>query len=268
MSVTYDFTGKVALITGSSSRIGAGIALLFAKSGANVVVTGRNADRVAQVAKQCTDVSPKQQKALEVVGDLNREEDLNRLIETTVQTFGKLDILVNNAGIDHLADPISADYYEKFINVMQTNLYLAVNMTHKCVPHLTKTRGNVINISSNGSKVTLKGYSSHCMSKASLDMFTQCMAAELGPKHHIRVNSVNPGTILTNFLVNNTGVTCHEIDNELFAAIGAKYPVGRPGQPEDIANTVAYLASDTAAGFITGSIVVADGGHIAANVNL
>ncbi|XP_054167703.1 uncharacterized oxidoreductase MexAM1_META1p0182-like [Oppia nitens] len=242
MSIKYDFTGKVALITGSSSGIGAGIAELFAKSGANVVVTGRNADRVAKVAKQCTDLSPKQLTALEVVGDVNREVDCNCLIDTTVQTYGKIDILVNNVGIDHFADPNSADYYQLFLSVMQTNLNSVVYLTHKCVPYLAKTRGNVINISSNASKVTINGYSPHCMSKAAVDMFTKCMAAELGPKHHIRVNSVNTDRLSSK-----------------------QY---WPGQPEDIAQTVAFLASDTAAGFLTGSIVVADGGHLAANVSL
>ncbi|XP_054161155.1 uncharacterized oxidoreductase SAUSA300_2422-like [Oppia nitens] len=98
MSCQFDFTEKVVLITGSSSGIGEAIAQLFAKSGANVVITGRNADGVAKVAKQCTNVSPKQLTALEVVGDLTNDEDCDRLIDTTVQTFGKLDILVNNAG--------------------------------------------------------------------------------------------------------------------------------------------------------------------------
>ncbi|XP_054167702.1 uncharacterized oxidoreductase MexAM1_META1p0182-like [Oppia nitens] len=267
MSIKFDFTGKVALITGSSSGIGAGIAELFAKSGANVVVTGRNADRVAKVAKQCTDLSPKQLTALEVVGDMTNDEDCNRLIETTVQTFGKIDILVNNAGMDKLADPNSDDYYQLFLSVMQTNLYSVVYLTHKCVPYLAKTRGNIINISSNGSKVTINGYSPHCMSKAAVDMFTKCMAAELGPKHHIRVNSVNPGVVLTDILVHNNNTISREVSNQLLNAVGAKCPVGRPGQPEDIANTVAYLASDTAAGFLTGSNVLADGGYIAANVS-
>ncbi|XP_054167710.1 uncharacterized protein LOC128965082 [Oppia nitens] len=191
MSVTYDFTGKVALITGSSSGIGAATAQLFAKSGANVVVTGRNADRVAKVAKQCTDVSPKQLTALEVVGDLNKQEDCDRLIQTTVQTFGKIDILVNNVGLGNRADVTKEDYFQKFQNVMQTNLNSVVYLTHKSVEHLAKTNGNIINISSVASKVSGgNGASPYHISKAALDMFTKCMAAELGPKHHIRVNSV------------------------------------------------------------------------------
>ncbi|XP_054167741.1 uncharacterized oxidoreductase MexAM1_META1p0182-like [Oppia nitens] len=266
MSVNYDFTDKVVIITGSSSGIGSGIAELFAKSGANVVITGRNGDRVAKVGKQCTDLSPKHLSALEVVGDLTKPVDCDRLIETTVQTYGKLDILVNNAGFGDMIDVTNEDYYQKFLNVMNINLNSVVYLTHKSIEHLAKTNGNIINISSILGKVSGSGQSAYQISKAALDMFTKCMAAELGPKHHIRVNSVNPALIVTNFLA-DMGVPQAVSDN-FFGAVGVKYPVGRPGQPQDIANTVAYLASNSEAGFMTGSIVVADGGHMAANVSV
>ncbi|XP_054158374.1 uncharacterized oxidoreductase MexAM1_META1p0182-like [Oppia nitens] len=266
MSVLYDFTGKVALITGSSSGIGAGIAILFAKSGANVVVTGRNADGVANVAKQCTDVSPKQLTALEVVGDLTNDEDCNRLIDTTVQTFGKIDILVNNAGIIEMTAITESNYMEIFSLTMKTNLYSVVYLTHKCVPYLAKTRGNIINISGIGSKRTFANISPDCISKAAVNMFTQCMAAELGPKHHIRVNAILPGAIMPDPTVRLRPIPDQE--RHVFEAFDAKYPVGRVGRGLDIANCVAYLASDTAAGFLTGSLAVADGGHLAANVSI
>src|SRR6185437_5127211 len=99
MSVLYDLSEKVALITGSSSGIGAATAVLLAKSGANVVITGRNAENVCKASKLCSDVSPKRLKPLEVVADVTEEEDLDRLLDQTIKTFGKLDILVNNAGI-------------------------------------------------------------------------------------------------------------------------------------------------------------------------
>ncbi|XP_054167719.1 3-oxoacyl-[acyl-carrier-protein] reductase FabG-like [Oppia nitens] len=264
MSLKYDFNGKVALITGSSSGIGAATAILFAKSGANVVVTGRNADAVAKVAKQCTDVSPKQLTALEVVADLTNEEDCNRLIETTVQTFGKIDVLVNNAGTGIMALIDDTNYMKQFSLALKTNLNSVVYMTHKCVPHLAKTRGNIINISSIASKRSLYGLSPYCMSKAGVDMFTKCMAAELGPQR-IRVNAILPGTVATNFM--DVFELPIEMVDKTYETVGQKYPVGRVGQSQDIANTVAYLASDTVAGFITGSIVVTDGGHLAANVS-
>ena len=148
MSVSYDFTGKVALITGSSSGIGAATAVLLAKSGANVVITGRNAENVSKVSKQCSDVSPKRLKPLEVVADVNKEEDLNRLLDTTIKTFGKLDILVNNAGFGGFSKLTDPDYSQKLRQLFETNLHSVVYLTQKSVEYLEKTKGNVVNISS------------------------------------------------------------------------------------------------------------------------
>ena len=148
MSVSYDFSGRVALITGSESGIGAATAILFAKSGAQVVVTGRNVSKVQSVAKQCSDVSPNKSKALEVVADVTQEEDLNRLVKTTIDTFGRLDILVNNAGIAIFDDINNPDFMKSYEKIMDTNLNSIVCLTHKCVEYLSKTKGNIINISS------------------------------------------------------------------------------------------------------------------------
>ena len=148
MSVKFDFEGKVALITGSSSGIGASTALLFAKSGASVVVTGRNAENIKEVAKKCREVSHGREVALEVVADLTKGEDIKRLVDTTIKTYGKIDILVNNAGFGVRAGITDADYFEKFRKSQELNLNSAVLLTHLCVPHLEKTKGNIINISS------------------------------------------------------------------------------------------------------------------------
>ncbi|CAG2110128.1 unnamed protein product [Medioppia subpectinata] len=231
MSITYNFAGKVALITGSSSGIGAAIALLFAKSGANVVVTGRNAGRVSEVAKQCLDVSPDGLKALEVVADVTRDEDLQRLVDTTITTFGKIDVMVNNAGSALKADITATDFMDNYRQVFKTDLDSAPQ------------------------------YSPYCMSKSALDMFTKCMASELGPKG-IRVNSVSPGAVKTNFSL-NTGVSQTDSD-QFYDTYARLYPIGRYGEGSDIANAVLYLASDDSS-FITGSSLVADGGHLAAN---
>ena len=150
MSLQYNFSGKVVLITGSSSGIGAATAVQFSRAGANVVVTGRRADRVSEVAKECLKVSPKQSKALEVVADVTKPEDLRRLVDTTVKHFGKLDVLVNNAGAGIAAKIDEKDFYDKFQKAMQINLDSVVYLTHICVEHLEKTKGNVINISSVG----------------------------------------------------------------------------------------------------------------------
>ncbi|CAG2161534.1 unnamed protein product [Oppiella nova] len=261
MSLTHNFVGKVALVTGSSSGIGAATAILFAKSGANVVVTGRNATKVSEVAKQCLNVSPKGLKALEVVADVTRDEDLVRLVDTTVQTFSKIDILVNNVGTDESAPIWSTDYMDIFKKTCKINLDSVVFLTHICVKHLEKTKGNIVNISAVSSTQTLPQYSAYCMSKSALDMFTKCIAVELGHKG-IRVNSVNPGAVDT-----ITKDLTHDYDVYNVNIYAKLYPVGRYGVPQDIANTVLYLASNESS-FITGTGLVSDGGHLAANVNI
>ena len=156
MSLRFNFEGKVVLITGSSSGIGAATALLFSKSGATVVVTGRNADNVSNVAKQCREVSASyNSQVLEVVADITKEEDLKRLIDETIKTFGKLDILVNNAGIGITTDSNDEYFYEKYQKMMETNLNSVVLLTHLSVKHLEKTKGNIINISSIGGLMTV-----------------------------------------------------------------------------------------------------------------
>ena len=147
-NITFNFKGKVVLITGSSSGIGAGTAILFAKSGANVMITGRNATKLSEVADKCRQISPNNLKPLQVLADLSKEEDMKRLVETAIEGFGKLDVLVNNAGYQNIISITDPGYMPAFKDVVQTNLYSAVYLTHLCVEHLAKTKGNIINISS------------------------------------------------------------------------------------------------------------------------
>ncbi|CAG2173223.1 unnamed protein product [Oppiella nova] len=235
----------------------------FSRAGANVVVTGRRADKVSEVAKECLKVSPKQSKALEVVADVTKPEDLRRLVDTTVKHFGKLDVLVNNAGGSITAKVDDKDFYENFSKVMQLNLNSVVYLTHICVEHLEKTKGNIINISSVAGLRSFAGWSPYCMTKSALDMFTKCMAAELGPKR-IRVNVINPGPVRTEFLL-AMGIPTSGSD-KFFEGFGKMLPLGRAGFAKDIADSILYLASDHAA-FITGTNLVSDGGQIAGNVN-
>ena len=148
MSVTFDFTGKVALVTGSSSGIGAATAVLFARSGAQVVITGTNADKLAIVAQQCQQASPKKLKALQVVADVTKEEALKNLVDTTVKEFSKIDILVNNAGAAGRETITEQSYLDVVKQTLDTNLMSVLRLTQLCVPYLEKTKGNIINISS------------------------------------------------------------------------------------------------------------------------
>ncbi|CAG2174767.1 unnamed protein product [Oppiella nova] len=189
MSIKYNFEGKVALITGSSSGIGAAIALLFARSGARVVVSGLNGDDISRVAHECSQVSPMAYKPLEVVTDFRIEGDIQRLVDTTVHTFGRLDILVNNAGVCLISKITDPEYIERQKALFDVNLNSVIKLTHLSVKHLTKTNGNIINISSVTGIQSYTASSVYCMVKAAIIMFTQCMATELADKG-IRVNCV------------------------------------------------------------------------------
>ena len=157
MSVSFDFTDKVVLITGSSSGIGAATAVQFAKSGSKVVITGRNGERVAKVAQQCQDVSPNGTKPLQVVADVNKDEDLKLLVESTIEEFGRLDTLVNNAGLLEKAQITDSNYIERFKSVVNNNLTSVVNLTNLCIEHLTKTKGNVVINSSVAANIAVGG---------------------------------------------------------------------------------------------------------------
>lgn len=148
MSVQFNFEGKSVLITGSSSGIGAETALQFTRSGANVVITGRNEDNVSKVAKKCRDLSKNKTKVLEVIADVTKEEDMRRLVKETIAAFGRLDILVNNAGEGLRVAVTDPEFIVKFKKTMDINLISVVLLTHLCVEHLEKSKGNIINISS------------------------------------------------------------------------------------------------------------------------
>ena len=148
MSVSYDFSGKVALITGSSGGIGAVAAIEFSRLGANIAITGRNDHNLSSVAQQVVNVSPKGLKPLQVVADISKPEDCNRLIDETIKSFGKLDVLVNNAGYAMRCSVSDPDILEKYQQIMDTNLRSVIYLTHLSVKHLEKTKGNIINISS------------------------------------------------------------------------------------------------------------------------
>ncbi|CAG2169984.1 unnamed protein product, partial [Oppiella nova] len=189
-----NFTGKVVLVTGSSSGIGEGITKLFSILGANVVVTGRKADDVQRVGKEVQELSPKKLKPLEVVGDLTKSDFIKLLVGNTIQTFGKLDVLVNNAGIYPGTNITQTDLMQVWDQVFAIDLRAVIELIHESVPHLEKTNGTIIDISSIGGIAPYIQNLAYGPAKAGLDMLTRVLALELGPKG-IRVNTLNPGTI-------------------------------------------------------------------------
>jgi len=186
-----DLNGKVALITGASSGIGAATAILFARRGAKLSLTGRNEVNLQRVGDQCVRVGPANtERPLMVVADLSREEDVTKLVDATVKNFGRLDILINNAGIVEF-DSIETTSLEQYDRVMGLNLRAAFQLTTLCVPHLIATGGNIVNVSTNltGTR-SMSGLVVYCMSKSAVDQMTGCAALELASKG-VRVNSVN-----------------------------------------------------------------------------
>ncbi|CAG2178950.1 unnamed protein product, partial [Oppiella nova] len=229
--------------------IGEGITKLFSILGANVVVTGRKTDDVQRVAKEVQELSPKKLKPLEVVGDLTQTEFIATLIGNTIKTFGKLDVLVNNAGIIATTNITQKDLMQAWDQVFAIDLRAVVELIHESVPHLEKTNGTIIDISSLAGISPFAQTLAYGPAKAGLDMITRVLALELGSKG-IRVNSLNPGCIQTT-----------DKPDPIYDIAKTVTPLKRLGQPLDIAKGVVFLASSDAS-FITGANMVVDGGLV------
>ncbi|CAG2100200.1 unnamed protein product [Medioppia subpectinata] len=246
-----NFTDKVILVTGSSSGIGAEITKLFSILGARVVVTGRKAPEVEKVAKEVQELSPKQLKPLQVVADLTKTDDLNRLLDETIKTFGKLDVLVNNAGIYFNTTIADANLLTKWDQIFAIDLRAVVQLIQQSVPHLKKTNGTIIDISAIEGTRPMLNYMAYDAAVAARDMMGKVVAMELGSSG-VRINSLSPGFILHKDI---------KVPIDKQEQIKKETPLGRPGFPLDIARGVAFLASSDAQ-FITGINLVVDGGLI------
>jgi len=245
--------GKVAVITGASSGIGAATAKLFAQRGASLVLTGRNRDNLERVASECESASS---KPLTIIANLDKENEVANIVKETVDKLGSLDILVNNAGILEMGT-IENTSLEQYDRIMNTNVRAIYQLTMLAVPHLIKTQGCIVNVSSVNGVRSFPGVLAYNISKSALDQFTRCVALELAPKK-VRVNSVNPGVIITD-LQRRGG-----LDEETYAKFLERsretHALGRPGEPEEVAESIAFLASD-AASFTTGATLPVDGGR-------
>lgn len=247
------FNNKVILITGASSGIGADAARHLAKLGGRVALVGRNADRLKAVAEQIkTSGAP---TPLPIVADVNK--DAKRIIDETINHFGKLDVLVNNAGIGR-TDDITAFDMAVFDSVFDTNVRSVITLTQLSIPHLEQTKGNIINISSVAALRVLPQFFSYCLSKATLDQFTKLCAVSLASKR-IRVNSINPAAIRTP-IFETIGMTAEHIA-KLEEECKHTYLVGRIGEVSDTSTAIAYLAAESAS-FLTGIILTVDGGSL------
>ncbi|KAK7097374.1 hypothetical protein V1264_004363 [Littorina saxatilis] len=252
---------KVAIVTGASAGIGEGTAILLAKYGCHLTLTGRDEDRLAAAVQRCVDAGCPRDKIVTVVGDLRDKAVQQQVVDKTCSAFGRIDILVNNAGTVRYALPTQTteDQYDDLMNV---NMKAVFFLSKLIAPELIKTKGSIVNVSSiTGSRPMAEG-AAYCMTKAAMDMFTQCLALELAPKG-VRVNSVNPGStasLITRRSSTGGLNTTDEQYTEFLKLMGTRHPLGGVAQPEDVAKTIAFLASDMSR-FTTGTCVYVDGGR-------
>jgi NAD(P)-dependent dehydrogenase (short-subunit alcohol dehydrogenase family) len=248
-----ELDGRVALVTGATSGIGRATAQRFASEGARVVLVGRDAGTLAEVASQVRDAGG---EALEVSADVMSEAHARRAVEETVEHFGGLDVLVNAAGIisNGTVENTALADWDAMMNV---NLRSVFHMMQLAVPHLEKRPGNVVNVSSVTGLRAFPGVLAYCVSKAGVDQLTRCAALELAAKG-IRVNAVNPGVVVTN--IHRRGGMADEAYAAFLEHSKKTHPLGRVGAAEEVAELILFLASDRAA-WITGATHSIDGGR-------
>jgi len=241
---------RIAVVTGASKGIGAGIAKGFAAEGANVVVNYASSKEDAE--RVITEIKEKGGKAIAVQADLSKAADVRRLFAETRKSFGKLDVLVNNAGIYEFAT-LAEITEEQFHRLFNTNVLGLILATQEAAKLFGPGGGSIINIGSTASQVTLPATAVYTATKGAVDAITHVLAKELGPKK-IRVNSINPG------MVETEGVrTGGFIGSEFQKQLEAQTPLGRIAQPNDIAPIAVFLASEDS-GWLTGETLLASGG--------
>lgn len=250
MSTSRKLQGKVAVVTGGSKGIGAEIARQLAAEGAAVVVnyasSKAGADKVVQ------DIKAQEGHAIAVQADVSKQEDVQRLFAEAKQAFSRVDILVNNAGIYEFAPlaSITAEHFHKQFNLNVLGLLFA---TQEAAKHFGPEGGNVVNISSVVATAAPPETSVYSATKGAVNTITRSLAQELGPRK-IRVNAVNPGMIETEGF-HSAGIGASDFRKQ----IEATTPLGRIGQPQDIAPAVVYLASSDSA-WLTGETLYISGG--------
>jgi 3-oxoacyl-[acyl-carrier protein] reductase len=245
-----DLNGKVAVITGASKGIGAEIAKGLAAAGAAVVVNYASSKEGAD--KVVREIKGKGGKAVAVQADVSKPADVKRLFDETKKAYGALDVLVNNAGVyafQPLAEVTESEFHRQF----NTNVLGVLLATKEAEKHFPASGGSVINISSVAGRNAFPTASVYSATKAAVDMITRVLAKELGPKK-IRVNAINPGGVETEG-VHSMGISGSDFEKEMVA----RTPLGRIGQPNDIAPVAVFLAS-AAAGWLTGETIAVDGG--------
>jgi 3-oxoacyl-[acyl-carrier protein] reductase len=242
--------GKVAVVTGASKGIGAGIAKQFAAEGAAVVVN--YASSKSDADKVVDEITKRGGKAVAVQGSVAKKKEVEQLFAATEKAFGKIDILVNNAGVYEFV-PLEQVTEEQFHRHFDINVLGILLVTQEALKHFGPAGGSIINVSSLASSLTPPTAVVYNATKGAVDAITRTLAKELGPRK-IRVNSVNPGMVITD------GVLSAGFDQSDFRkTLDSQTPLGRVGQTDDIAPAAVFFASDDS-GWITGETLLIAGG--------
>ena len=242
-----EFDGKVAIVTGATSGIGMATAFRFAEQGARVAAVGRKKEILSKVQRQNI-------RTYSV--DLTNEQETSTFARRALEDFGGVDILVNAAGIiaNGTIENTSLADYDLMMNI---NVRSVMQLTQLVLPSIIERKGNIVNVSSVTGLRAFPNVFAYCVSKAAVDQFTRCAALELAPKG-VRVNAVNPGVVRTNLHLNSG------MNEDNYAAFVERskttHPLGRIGQPEEIADLILFLASSKAS-WITGTTYSIDGGR-------
>jgi meso-butanediol dehydrogenase / (S,S)-butanediol dehydrogenase / diacetyl reductase len=240
---------KIAIITGGGSGIGLSCTQLFCREGAQSVIFGRREDRLQSAVEQIGD------SVLAVSGDITCDEDIGRLVADTLSAYGRIDILVNNAGV-FTGSPVHETENDDWDNILNINLTGVFKLTREVLPHMMRQKsGSLIHISSILGMVAAPNVAAYNTSKGALNQFSRSLAVEYGSSG-IRSNAVCPGLIATEMTEELMA------DEELMQEWSKNYPIGRFGQPDDIAQACLFLASDESS-FITGTVLPVDGGYTA-----
>jgi 3-oxoacyl-[acyl-carrier protein] reductase len=245
-----NLNGKAGVVTGASKGIGAGIARALAAAGASVAVN--YASDKAGADKVVADIDKGGGKAVAIQGDLSKPADITRLFTEAKKAFGHLDVLVNNAGVYKFL-PLDQSEPEEFHRQFNTNVLGAILAAREAARSFGPEGGSIINVSSTASRAAVPNSVIYSATKGAVDAVTRVLAAELGPRK-IRVNTLAPGMVET-----EGAHTAGVIGSEFQKAVEATTPLGRIGQPDDIASIAVFLASD-AAGWVTGERISVAGG--------
>lgn len=246
----FDLTGKVAIVTGASKGIGAAISFLLAKHGAKVVVSSRNQEAVDAVANEILSTG---HQATGIACHVGKEEQLEQLVQQTIEVYEGVDILVNNAATNPIFGPLTISTGEVFDKIMNVNVKACMMLANLCYPSMKERGGgSVINIASVEGLKPSFGLGLYSVSKAALIMLTKSQAKEWGPKG-IRSNAICPGLIQTKFS------EAIWQDEKTLSMLEKQLPLGRMAQPEEMAGLALYLASE-ASSYTTGGVFTSDGG--------